>query len=122
MDLIINGYNYKRFVVVGSNKINEQRIPRETWVDGNGRTRKSGIIKKISGSVDIFLRTRESVNAFRELMKNGINDGGYVTVTTTIINTGEEKTFDAFIETELAEDLFNERISVAPFTLNIEEA
>lgn len=122
MKLIINGYNYTRFVVVGSNKINEQSIPRETWVDGNGRTRKSGIIKKISGSVEIFLRTRESVNAFRELMRNGINDGGYVTVTATVVNTGDERTFDAFIETELLEDLFNERISIAPFELTIEEA
>lgn len=122
MKLIINGYDYTRFVVVGSNSLNERRVPIATWTDGNGRNHKSGILKKVSGTVDIFLRTKESVRKFKELQENGIDEGGCVTVTATIINTGQEKTFDAFIEAELVEDLYNERLSIAPFTLTIEEA
>lgn len=122
MRLIIGGYDFTKHVVVGSNSINETRIAKETWQDGNGRNHRVGIVKKAYGSVDILLRTKEAVDNFKELMKNGIDPGGYVSVTATMVNTGQEKTFDAFIESEPVEDVLNERLSLAQFTLTIEEA
>lgn len=122
MRLIIGGYDFTRCAVIGTNSIKEADFPRETWTDGNGRTHRVGIIKKAVGSIDLLLRTQNDVDNFKELMCNGINSGGYVSVTTKMVNTGQEKTFDAFIDADPVENVINERLSIEQFTLTIEEA
>lgn len=121
MKLIINGYNYTRFVLMGTNALNDVIVAKETWEDGNGKTHKSGIRKKAIGEVELLLRTREAVNQFRNLMQT-VGSGGLTSITATMVNTGLEKTFDAYIEAELSEDIYNEHVSISKFRLNIEEA
>lgn len=122
MILKIGGVDFTRCVIVGSHTINDVDIPTYTWTDGSGRTRKSGIKVKAMGSVDLHMRDDTYLQQFRDVMKNMKDEGGCYEVTTFINNTGEDRTFRAFLSATPAEDFIGHRKTLADFSVTIKES